>query len=111
MNTMHWLTAMWTLSSFLFLHTLVHLGILLTATIRRRRWHLQLQTIWKRSSLVDQAQKSITAGIGEAGSSAIPLTRMSRREVSAGFVRPEVGWKTAFAAVQEKETGLVELFI
>jgi hypothetical protein len=111
MNLIHWLTAMWILSSLLFLHTLVHLGILLIATMRRRRWHLQLQTIWKRSSLVNEAQEGITAGVGEARSSAIPLTRMNHRELSASFVRPKVGWKTAFAAVQEEETGLVELFI
>jgi hypothetical protein len=36
---------------------------------------------------------------------------MNHREPSASFVRPKVGWKTAFAAVQEEETGLVELFI
>jgi hypothetical protein len=105
--------ASWVICSLVFFYTGLRLTVLFIATARRRHWHLQLHQIRIRRRATDTGALILSAPFA-ALSLSIPLRSLAdsdKTDGSAAFIRPEVGWKSAYLATQEERTGLRELFL
>lgn len=107
--------AAWALFSLVFVYTCLRIAILFIATTRRRNWHLQLHRIRKRHHAAGTKTADPSAPSADlATSSSIPLVPLVKRndtDESVQFMRPSVGWRSAYVAAQEERTGLRELFL
>ena len=95
--------ALWVVTGILLLNTFSKLVFQYIATFHRVRWHRELQRIWNRHHMADP-QASAPDG-------SIPMVPITKTPDTNDFVRPRVGWKTAYVAAVREETGLRELFV
>jgi hypothetical protein len=95
--------ASWVICSLVFMYTGLQLTVLFVATARRH-WHLQLQRIRVRNLSAPCAPSTPSIPL-------VSLADSDKTDDLAAFVRPEVGWKSAYVATQEGKTGLRKLFL